>query len=130
MQNISSLKHSQFLTAADDRTLAVTVHPKLAATVMRTSLIPDDYRLAYKMWPWIWISLVPVAVAVGHLYSWWVTPVVLIVLLSGFLRTVNSSAARYVFDYAKESELFYDIMVQLGIMTVQMEAGRAGARRN
>ena len=123
MQNISSLGHSQFVTAAQRGALAVTVHRKLAARVMRSSLIPDDYKMAFKLWSWIWISLLPAAAAIGYYYSWWLTPAVLCAIFAGYRQTANNSAAQYVFDYARESELFYDIMVQLGIMMVHPRAG-------
>lgn len=122
MKNISSVRHAQFLKAAQQGELDVSVHRKLAAKVMRTSLIPDNYRIAYRLWAWVWISMLPLSAVIGHYHSWWYTPLVLLALLFGYSQTVSNSAAKYVFDYARESELFYDIIVQLGIMTVHPTA--------
>jgi hypothetical protein len=85
---------------------------------MDTSLIPRDYRFAYRLWTWIWLSLVPVALAIGSLYSWWWTPALVALLVMAQAITRSRTATSFIVDYAREDELFYDIMVQLGVMRV------------
>jgi hypothetical protein len=71
MQNISSLAYADFVMASRAGSVDVEVHPQLASHVMDTTLIPKDYRFAYRLWTWVWLSLVPVALAIGDLFWWW-----------------------------------------------------------
>jgi hypothetical protein len=126
MQNISSLAHAEFLKASNAGSVDVSVHRQLAAHVMDTSLMPKDYRLAYRMWTWIWLSLVPVALAIGSLYPWWWTPALVALLVMAQAITRSRTATSFIVDYAREDELFYDIMVQLGVMRVSENPRTAG----
>ena len=101
-----------------DGSAEVSVHRQLASHVMDTSLMPRDYRLAYRLWTWIWLSLVPVALAIGSLYSWWWTPALVALLATAQAVTRSRTAKAFIVDYAREDELFYDIMVQLGVLRV------------
>jgi hypothetical protein len=85
---------------------------------MASRLMPNDYKLAFRLWTLIWLSLVPVALVIGSLYTWWWTPILaaLLVLAQSFTR--SKTASMFIVDYAKEDELFYDIMVTLGVMRV------------
>jgi hypothetical protein len=85
---------------------------------MSTSLIPDDYKVAFRLWTWIWLSLVPVALVIGSTYSWWWTPVLMAMLVTAQSFSRSKTASMFIVDYAKEDELFYDIMVTLGVMRV------------
>ena len=118
MQNISSLAYADFLRASKDGSAEVSVHRQLASHVMDTSLMPRDYRVAYRLWTWIWLSLVPVALAIGSLYSWWWTPALVALLATAQAVTRSRTAKAFIVDYAREDELFYDIMVQLGVLRV------------
>ncbi len=118
MQNISSIGYLDFVKASRTGAVDISVHRRLAAHVMATSLIPNDYRLAYRLWTWIWLSLVPVALVIGSLYSWWWTPAIVLLLVVAQSKTSSKTASMFVIDYAKEDELFYDIVVQLGVMQV------------
>ena len=126
MQNISSLAYADFLRASRAGSVDVSVHRQLASHVMDTSLMPKDYRLAYRLWTWIWLSLVPVALAIGSLYSWWLTPALVALLAVAQAITRARTATSFVVDYAREDELFYDIMVQLGVMRVSENRRTAG----
>lgn len=118
MQNISSIAYLDFVRAASCGAADIRVHKPLAARVMATSLIPNEYKVAFRLWTWIWLSLVPVAMAIGSVYSWWWTPVLVALLAIARSFTRLKTAAVFVVDYAREDELFYDIMVQLGVMRV------------
>lgn len=122
MQNISSIGYLDFVKAPSTGAVDICVHQRLATHVMATSLIPNDYRLAYRLWTWIWLSLVPVALVVGSLYSWWWTPAIVLLLVIAQSLTSCKTASMFVVDYAREDELFYDIMVQLGVMRVSRRA--------
>jgi hypothetical protein len=125
MQNITSIAYPDFVRAASRGSADVRVHRPLAARVMATSLMPNDYKVAFRLWTWIWLSLVPVAMAIGSVTSWWWTPALIVLLAMAQSITRLKTAAVFVVDYAKEDELFYDIMVQLGVMRVS-EAQRPG----
>ena len=126
MQNISSLAYADFVRASRAGSVDVEVHPQLASHVMDTSLMPKDYRFAYRLWTWIWLSLVPVALAIGSLYSWWWTPALVALLVMAQAITRSRTATSFIVDYAREDELFYDIMVQLGVMRVSENPRRTG----
>ena len=118
MQNLSSIGYLEFLRGCSRGSVEIRVHRQLAERVMASRLMPRDYKFAFRLWTLIWLSLVPVAVAVGLLYSWWWIPVLasLLALAQTFTRT--RTASMFIVDYAKEDELFYDIMVTLGVMRV------------
>jgi hypothetical protein len=118
MQNITSIGYQDFLRATSRGAVHVSVHRQLAARVMSTSLIPNDYKVAFRLWTWIWLSLVPVTLVIGSLYSWWWMPVLIAMLLVAQSFTRSKSASMFIVDYAKEDELFYDIMVTLGVIRV------------
>ncbi|MEQ9560917.1 MAG: hypothetical protein RLN69_00240 [Woeseiaceae bacterium] len=118
MQNITSIGYQDFLRASSRGAAHVSVHKQLAARVMSTSLIPDDYRMAFRLWTWLWLSLVPVALVIGSAYSWWWTPMLIATLLVAQSITRSKTASKFVVDFAREDELFYDIMVTLGVLRV------------
>jgi predicted permease len=118
MQNISSIGYLDIQRASSRGSAQVSVHRQLAARVMSTSLIPDDYKVAFRLWTWIWLSLVPVALVIGSTYSWWWTPVLMAMLVTAQSFSRSKTASMFIVDYAKEDELFYDIMVTLGVMRV------------
>jgi hypothetical protein len=118
MQNITSIAYLDFVRAASRGSADVRVHQPLAARVMATRLMPNDYKVAFRLWTWTWLSLVPVAMAIGNVYSWWWTPALVALLAIAQSFTRLKTAAAFVVDYAKEDELFYDIMLQLGVLRV------------
>jgi hypothetical protein len=118
MQNISSIGYLDFLCASSRGSAHVSVHRQLAVRVMSTSLIPDAYKVAFRLWTWIWLSLVPVALVIGSTYSWWWTPVLMAMLVTAQSFSRSKTASMFIVDYAREDELFYDIMVTLGVIRV------------
>lgn len=118
MQNITSIGYLDFVRASSRGSADIRVHRQLAARVMASSLIPYDYKVAFRLWTWIWLSLIPVALLVGSLYSWWWTPALVLLLTLAQAITRSKTASMFIVDYAKEDELFYDIMVMLGVMQV------------
>ena len=120
MQNLSSIAYPEFVRAVCAGSAKVWVNKHLASRVMASSLMPKDYRLAYRLWTWVWLSLVPVAMLVGGSYSWAWTPLIVAALCAAQLFTRSKTASTFVIDYSKEDELFYDIMVQLGVMRVSV----------
>ena len=119
MQNISSLEHEDFVRAAETGSAEIVVRTRLARRVMCTSLVPAAYKFAFRLWGWIWLSLLPAGLMAGHVYGWWWSVACGVVLLALSGQSRNRSAAAFVVEYAKESELFYDIMVQTGVMRVK-----------
>lgn len=128
MQNITSIGYLDFLRACSRGSADISVHRKLAQRVMASRLMPNDYKLAFRLWTLIWLSMVPVTLVVGSQYSWWWTPVLVAVLALAQTFTRAKTASMFIVDYAKEDELFYDIMVMLGVLRVS-ERGTQAARR-
>ena len=122
MKATGFLKHSEYLRASDDGEIAVSIHPKLAQKVLKTSLMPKSYKTAQRFRALSWLAAMPAAFLIGYLYSWWFTPAILLTLGAGLFYTYDQTASRYVLDYANRSELFYDIMLELGIIRYQAVA--------
>jgi hypothetical protein len=118
MQNITSIAYLDFLRASSRGSADIRVHRQLAARVMASRLMPNDYKLAFRLWTLIWLSMVPVALVIGSLYTWWWTPILAALLALAQSFTRSKTASMFIVDYAKEDELFYDIMVTLGVMRV------------
>lgn len=116
MKATGFLEHSDFLRASDDGRLQVTIHPKLAQKVLKTSLMPRSYKTAHRLWALVWIASMPTAFVIGYLYSWWFTPALLLTLVTGLFYTYGKTASQYVLDYATRSELFYDILQELRVI--------------
>lgn len=119
MQNITSIEYLDFLRACSRGSADIRVNRKLAQRVMASKLMPKDYKVAFRLWTLIWLSMVPVAIVVGSLYSWWWTAVLVAMLTLAQVFTRSKTASMFIVDYAKEDELFYDIMVTLGVIRVR-----------
>ena len=85
MQKLISLEHTNFVERYENDAVAITVEPRLAHRVMRTKLVPVEYK-------------------------------------KELLGSSDKSPADFIIRCARESELFYDIMLELGVLTVQEAA--------
>lgn len=85
MHKLNSLEHANFLERYDNDAVAITIEPRLAHRVMRTRLVPVEYK-------------------------------------KELLGSSDKSPTDFIIRCARESELFYDIMLELGVLSVQEAA--------
>jgi hypothetical protein len=116
------MEYADFVREWNAGRLSVDVDRTKALAIGGSNILPKKYQFANIFWSWVWLLSIPLGIAIGIFYKWWVGLLVVFFVAPILSRATKTSAMQFMIDYSLESPEFFQYALKEGVINVRPKA--------